>query len=147
MMLCSVGCAPKSDREGKRIDSPKAVQAQTERAPSAQPTPDEKTASQATSEQASSQPIAQSKDNAVGQVSPFVEAFESGTKNSYKSAVVRLQSGEWLFDDALIGNEEKDRKNGARAARLRELGKLTMLFDYPHGASRISIQAWRVWQR
>jgi endonuclease G len=140
MMLCSVGCAPKSDREGKRIDSPKAVQAQTERAPSAQPTPDEKTASQATSEQASSQPIAQSKDNAVGQVSAFVEGFESGTKNSYKSAVVRLQSGEWLFDDALIGNEEKDRKNGARAARLRELGKLTMLFDYPHGASRISIK-------
>ncbi len=131
MILCSVGCAPKSERDGKRIDSPKAVQEQTERTPSAQPAPDEKMAAQATNEQTGSQ---------TTQSNPFVEEFESGTKNSYKSAVVRLQSGEWLFDEALIGNEEKDCKNGARAARLKGLAKLTMLFDYPHGASRISVK-------
>jgi endonuclease G len=140
MMLCSIGCTQKSDRNSTRIDSPKGAQTQAERLPSAQPAPDEKTATQATHEQTGSHAVAQSGEKASAQVAPFVEEFESGTKNSYKSAVVRLQSGEWLFDDALIGGEEKDRKNGTRAARLRGLGKLTMLFDYPHGASRISIQ-------
>ncbi|MFN3426531.1 MAG: DNA/RNA non-specific endonuclease [Candidatus Thermochlorobacter sp.] len=74
------------------------------------------------------------------QAEPMVEDFEMGSKGSYKSATVRLKTGEWFFDEALIGSDDRDRKNGNNAARLRGLGKLTMLFDYPNGASRVSIK-------
>lgn len=74
------------------------------------------------------------------QAASFCEDFESGSKGSYKSGVVRLKTGEWLFEEALIGSEEKDRKSGNRAARVRGLGKLTMLFDYPDGAKSVSIR-------
>ena len=44
-----------------------------------------------------------------------------------------------MFDDALIGNTVSDRKMNAQAVRIKDTGKLTMLFDLSTGASVVSI--------
>ena len=67
------------------------------------------------------------------------EDFETGSKTSYTSANVTLASGTWNLNDALIGNSTSDRKNGTQSARVRNSGKLTMLFDHPNGASTVTV--------
>lgn len=61
------------------------------------------------------------------------ENFESGAKTSYTAGSAALSSGSWNFDDALIGNLSGDVKNGTASARLRNSGKLTMLFNKTTG--------------
>lgn len=83
------------------------------------------------------------------------EGFESGTKTSYASADVNLSTGLWNLNDALIGDLSTDRKTGARSARIRNSGRVTMRFDRTTGAGSITIKhakfgsdagtTWGVW--
>jgi endonuclease G len=56
------------------------------------------------------------------------EDFENGRKASYAAKTDTLITGIWNFEDALVGNQAGDLKNGLRSARLRT-GKITMNFD------------------
>ncbi len=67
------------------------------------------------------------------------EDFEQGEKDSYSSANVSLESGQWAFDDALIGTHANDKKNGAKSARIK--GHIAMNFDYPNGLLELSFYA------
>jgi len=58
----------------------------------------------------------------------ITEDFESGTKTAYADAKVTLPTGEWDFNDALIGNLATDVKDGNKSVRLRG-GSITMDFD------------------
>lgn len=84
----------------------------------------------------------------------FNEGFESGTKTAYATGDVTLSTGVWTFDDALIGNLSTDHKVGSAAARVRNVGSLTMKFDVP-SAGTVTIQhavfgtdgasTWELW--
>lgn len=69
----------------------------------------------------------------------FPETFESGSKSTYTYGTVSLSSGTWAFDDALIGTTPSDRKSGSQSARLRDSGKITMLYDLVNGATNVSV--------
>ncbi len=56
------------------------------------------------------------------------EDFEDGTKGGYAAGTVQLSSGAWMFDEALIGSLDSDKKIGSRAARIRN-GHIGMQFD------------------
>jgi len=56
------------------------------------------------------------------------EDFEDGSKGGYAAAVVNLQSGPWMFDDALIGRDGGDKRIGSQSVRLRN-GFIAMEFD------------------
>ena len=73
----------------------------------------------------------------VGQTT-LSENFESGTKTAYAAGNVTLSSGSWYFDNALIGNLSGDKKNGAKSARVRSNGAITMNFDVS-GAKSVQI--------
>jgi endonuclease G, mitochondrial len=70
----------------------------------------------------------------------FPEGFESGTKPAYTYGTVSLTTGDWAMDDALIGTSTSDRKSGAQSVRIRNTGKLSMLFDLTGGASKVTVQ-------
>ncbi|UOG77351.1 DNA/RNA non-specific endonuclease (plasmid) [Hymenobacter tibetensis] len=72
--------------------------------------------------------------------SPTQESFDSGSKPAYPVASTALTTGSWTFDEALLGTDAGDHKNGAQAARLRETGKLTMDFFLPNGAAVVTVQ-------
>ena len=86
---------------------------------------------------------------------PFPETFETGSKGAYEEADEPLATGSWHFQDALIGSGPQDHKSGQRAARLRNLGRLSMGFDAKAGVRRITISAaaygqdgpstWELW--
>jgi endonuclease G len=67
------------------------------------------------------------------------EGFEAGSKTAYAVADVTLGTGLWRLDEALIGTSTSDAKVGARSARVRYSGKITMRFDLLAGASTVSI--------
>ncbi|MCH8524724.1 MAG: phospholipase D-like domain-containing protein [Balneolales bacterium] len=69
----------------------------------------------------------------------FLETFENATKGSYADGPVNGDTGEWLFRDALVGTLETDKKNGSRAARVRNA--IEMQFDKSTGAGEISFLA------
>ncbi len=69
----------------------------------------------------------------------LAEGFESGTKTSYATASVTLSTGVWSLSDALIGNSAADPKSGTQSARVRNSGKLTMLFDKTGGAGTVTV--------
>ena len=68
----------------------------------------------------------------------FPETFESGSKTSYATADVALSTGSWNFNDALIGTLTGDHKNGLKAARIENVGIISMNFDETNGASQVS---------
>lgn len=68
------------------------------------------------------------------------EDFEDGTKTSYAAAEITLDTGTWMFDDALIGTLAGDKKNGSRSARIRD-GFIEMRFNHPSGMSELSFYA------
>lgn len=72
--------------------------------------------------------------------SGFPETFETGTKTAYTYGTVSLTTGTWGMDDALIGNTESDVKDGTKSVRIRNNGKLTMLFDVTTGSSKVVVQ-------
>jgi len=65
------------------------------------------------------------------------EDFEAGSKNAYAAGVVTFSTGEWLLDDALVGQADGDRKFGSRSIRIRD-GFLQMQFDAEEGAGVLS---------
>jgi endonuclease G len=67
------------------------------------------------------------------------EGFEAGTKFAYAAADVALGSGTWTMDEALIGTSTSDVMTGTRAARIRDSGRITMLFDLDDGAGTVTI--------
>ena len=69
-----------------------------------------------------------------------VEGFEAGSKTSYAIANVTLGTGVWTLDEALIGTSSSDIKSGAKAARVRSSGRLTMTFDRTAGASTVTVR-------
>lgn len=83
------------------------------------------------------------------------ETFESGVKTSYTAGDVRLASGIWTFNDAMLGTTSADAKNGVQSARVRNGGKLAMKFDRPGGASTVTLLhakfggdangSWQLW--
>ncbi len=56
------------------------------------------------------------------------EDFEQGSKGSYAAATVQLPSGNWYFDDALLGSQTGDLRIGSQSVRLRD-GSIAMEFD------------------
>ncbi|GAB3847624.1 hypothetical protein GCM10028822_09300 [Hymenobacter terrigena] len=86
---------------------------------------------------------------------PFPETFEAGSKGAYEEADEPLATGTWHFQDALIGSSPQDHAHGERAARLRNLGRISMRFDAKAGVRRITISAaaygtdgpstWELW--
>ncbi|WP_246601723.1 DNA/RNA non-specific endonuclease [Hymenobacter profundi] len=86
---------------------------------------------------------------------PLTETFETGSKGAYATADEALPSGSWRFAEALIGTSDQDHKDGQRAARLREGGRLGMNFDAPTGVRTIRISSasygtdpastWELW--
>ena len=67
------------------------------------------------------------------------EGFEAGTKAAYAAAAVTLGTGSWNLDDALIGTTTSDVLTGTRSGRIRNSGKITMLFDRSTGAGTVTI--------
>lgn len=65
------------------------------------------------------------------------EDFEQGSKGAFAAGTVELETGTWMFDDALIGSRDGDLFFGTRSARIRD-GFIEMRFDYPEGASSFS---------
>ncbi len=65
------------------------------------------------------------------------EDFEKGQKTAYKIADVKLYTGAWSFDDALIGNLAADAKDGSQSIRLRT-GNVTTNFQI-HNLKKIFI--------
>lgn len=59
---------------------------------------------------------------------PF-EDMEGVFLPSYTNAIVTLNSGEWSFSDAMMGFSANDKRKDQRAARIRNLGAIAMLFD------------------
>lgn len=58
----------------------------------------------------------------------ITESFSIGLKSSYKIGDVRLETGNWIFENALIGDLPADKKNGSKSARIKT-GSITMSFD------------------
>jgi len=58
-----------------------------------------------------------------------LEDFEDRTVQSFSNGVVNLKSGNWLFNDTLLGTLSFDKRNDQRSARIRNLGSITMQFD------------------
>lgn len=94
-------------------------------------------------------------DTPAAPTAPFLETFEAGSKGAYAPADEALSTGNWRFEDALIGTSDQDHKAGQHAARLRGQGRLTMQFDAPAGVRTIRLQAaaygqdgpstWELW--
>src|SRR6266700_4256431 len=103
------------------------------------------------------QPPAVTANNAIIPFAATVttENFETGTKAAYATGNVTLSTGVWTFNDALLGNLSTDRKNGTQSARVRNSGKLTMIFDHAAGASTVTVlhgkfgtdgnSTWQLW--
>lgn len=68
----------------------------------------------------------------------IIENFEDGSKTAYADATVALSTGQWDFNDALLGALATDVKDGKQSVRLRT-GSITMNFDI-NGLKQISIE-------
>ncbi|MDD7886272.1 endonuclease/exonuclease/phosphatase family protein [Flavivirga sp. 57AJ16] len=76
----------------------------------------------------------------------FPEDFENATapKTLYAAGNVTLQTGAWLFEETVLQNTANDRpSSGVYAGRMRGSNTapsyLEMLFDVPHGASKVVV--------
>lgn len=87
----------------------------------------------------------------TAQAVSLTEGFEVGAtspKTSYDNAPtgssggdnVTLPSGSWNLFDALVGNLSTDKKAGSWSGRIRNTGKITMLFDVTSGISTVTIK-------
>jgi len=56
------------------------------------------------------------------------EDFETGSKTAYAPATVNLASGTWMFNNALLGRQDGDKRIGSQSVRLRN-GYVGMEFD------------------
>ena len=75
----------------------------------------------------------------VGGTSPKT-AYDVSPSGSSSGDNVTLQTKSWNMYDALIGNLSGDKKSGSWSARIRNTGKITMLFDVTTGISTVTIK-------
>ncbi|GAB3704499.1 hypothetical protein GCM10027592_35910 [Spirosoma flavus] len=75
----------------------------------------------------------------VGSTSPKT-AYDVSPTGSSSGDNVTLQTKSWNLYDALIGNLSGDKKAGLWSARIRNTGKITMLFDVTSGASTVTVK-------
>jgi len=80
-----------------------------------------------------------SQDFEVGSTSPKT-AYDVSPTGSSSGDNVTLQGNSWNLYDALIGNLSGDLKNGAWAARIRNTGKITMLYNVTTGIATVTIK-------
>jgi len=66
------------------------------------------------------------------------EGFETGHKTSYAAGDVSLPSGNWHFEQAMLGSSDRDHKNGHQAVRLQKGGSITTLFEQS-GVTTVSV--------
>lgn len=93
-------------------------------------------------EQSTTQPAAPTSNATTLAVAhSIVEDFELGGKGSYATGSLKLKSGEWEFNNVMLGSEKNDLKNGNKAARFKkdEPGSLTMLYDIHETINTISV--------
>jgi hypothetical protein len=76
----------------------------------------------------------------VGATSPKT-AYDVSPTGSSSGDNVTLSGNSWNLYDALIGNLSGDLKAGSWAARIRNTGKITMLFDVTTGISTVTIKS------
>jgi len=75
-----------------------------------------------------------------GNSKAIIEHFDTGSKTAYATGNVILNTGPWTLDDALLGFDANDRHNGAMSVRMRNIGTLTMQFDFTTGAGIVTIK-------
>lgn len=69
----------------------------------------------------------------------LIEDFETATKASYAAGEVKLNSGTWYLEDALMAGSDKDVKAGSQSVRMKGKGVLRMEFDVD-GASKVTVK-------
>ncbi|WP_288426675.1 hydrolase [uncultured Spirosoma sp.] len=75
----------------------------------------------------------------VGSTSPKT-AYDVSPTGSASGDNVTLNSGSWNMYDALVGNLSGDLKAGSWSGRIRNTGKITMLFDVTSGISTVTVK-------
>jgi len=75
----------------------------------------------------------------VGTTSPKT-AYDVSPAGSASGDNVTLQAKSWNLYDGVIGNLSADKRVGSWSARLRNTGRLTMLFDQSSGISTVSVK-------
>ena len=75
----------------------------------------------------------------VGSTSPKT-AYDVSPTGSSSGDNVTLQSKSWNLYDVVIGNLSGDLKAGSWSARVRNTGKITMLFDVTSGISTLTVK-------
>jgi hypothetical protein len=83
--------------------------------------------------------VSLTEDFEVGTTSPKT-AYDVSPAGSSSGDNVTLQGNSWNMYDALIGNLSGDLKNGSWAGRIRNTGKITMLFDVTTGIGTVTIK-------
>jgi hypothetical protein len=76
----------------------------------------------------------------VGSTSPKT-AYDVAPTGSSSGDNVTLSGKSWNMYDALVGNLSADLKNGSWSGRIRNTGKITMLFDVTTGISTVTIKS------
>ncbi|WP_198952462.1 hypothetical protein [Mucilaginibacter sp. MD40] len=76
----------------------------------------------------------------VGATSPKT-AYDVSPTGSSSGDNVTLSGNQWNLYDALIGNLAADQKNGSWSARIRNTGKITMLYDVTTGISSVTVKS------
>ncbi|WP_208094474.1 hypothetical protein [Mucilaginibacter agri] len=76
----------------------------------------------------------------VGSTSPKT-AYDVSPTGSSSGDNVTLSGKSWNMYDALVGNLAADLKAGSWSARVRNTGKITMLFDVTTGISTVTIKS------
>jgi hypothetical protein len=85
------------------------------------------------------QAVALSEGFEVGSTSPKT-AYDVAPTGSSSGDNVTLQAKSWNLFDALIANSTADIKAGSWSARVRNTGKVTMLFDQTTGISTVTVK-------
>lgn len=65
----------------------------------------------------------------------LTEDFEQGHKSAYAAGNSTFKTGNWYLADALIGNSQADYKTGKQSIRIKNNGKISMLFDVEDAAT------------
>lgn len=68
-------------------------------------------------------------------VQNLAEDFEQGRKSAYTAGNVAFKTGNWGLQDALVGSTVADYKTGRQSIRIKNKGKISMLFDAEDAAT------------
>ncbi len=69
----------------------------------------------------------------------LTEDFEQGHKAAYANGNITFKTGNWDLEDALIGSSEADYKAGKQSVRIKNNGKISMLFNM-EGAALVTVK-------